>query len=83
MTGRDHQLKLSIIPVNFKKGAKGNARAEGNNAAWNCSCGEAVPLIGRCYYQFGDTCFTVCPACSAAYRIVPDKKKRATRVDEA
>lgn len=54
----------------------------GNNAAWTCRCNVALPLLGRCYFQFGHSCFTVCPACSRMYRVKPDSKKRAKAVEE-
>jgi hypothetical protein len=77
----DHKLQLKMIPVTFKSGAVSQARAEGNNAAWRCECGAL--LVGRCYYQFGDTCHTECPECGRTYRVTPDGKKRATSVIEA
>lgn len=65
----DFPLHLRIVPVNFLAGKKGKARAEGNNAAWFCDCGDKIPLVGRCYYQFNDTCYTVCPRCDRRYRV--------------
>ena len=47
-----------------------------------CPCGAALPLIGRCYYQFGDTCHTTCKDCGRVYDVVPDAKKRAKSVVE-
>ena len=76
----DHQLRLGTIPVRFLDGSTGVARAEGNNAAWHCVC--AAQLVGRCYFQFGDVCHTVCPECSRHYRVLPDARKRATEVVE-
>ncbi len=55
----DKSLVLTNIPVNFLDGNKSEARAEGNNAAWMCSCGDASPLVGRCCYQFNDACYTI------------------------
>jgi hypothetical protein len=52
----DHELELRAIKVEFAGGKVGRGKAEGNNATWTCTCGEA--LLGRCYYQFGDTCYT-------------------------
>ena len=77
---RDHKLMLKMIPITFADGKKAQARAEGNNAAWSCECGTL--LVGRCYYQFGDTCFTECPDCGRTYRVKPDAKKRAIAVAE-
>ena len=76
----DHRLSLKTIPVSFVDGSHGDARAEGNNAAWVCACG--VLLVGRCYYQFGDTCHTACPSCARVYRVTPDPRKRAVSVVE-
>lgn len=76
----DHELVLKVIPVMHADGQQRQARAEGNNAAWNCTC--STLLVGRCYYQFGDTCYTRCPSCQRTYRVTPDAKKRAVSVIE-
>ena len=76
----DHKLTLKTIPLRFADGTNAEARAEGNNAAWTCECGE--PLVGRCYFQFGDTCYTECPRCKRTYRVLGDDRKRANRVVE-
>jgi len=78
----DIELTLSTVPVTFLSGNSAFAGAEGNNAAWICECGEPIPLLGRCYFQFGHDCHTVCPACSRTYRVLPDPNKRATAVQE-
>lgn len=78
----DVPLKLSNTVVHFKNGSTGTATKEGNNAAWHCNCKEAPLLTGRCYYQFGDTCFTVCPVCGKKFRVRGDAKKRTTHIDE-
>lgn len=78
----DRALDLRTVPVRFLGGAQAVARAEGNNASWFCSCGDPIPLVGRCYYQFGDTCYTVCPGCGRRYRVYGDQKKRAQEVRE-
>ena len=78
----DIELVLIAIPVHYKDGTHGKARAEGNNAAWQCACGEALPLIGRCYFQFGHNCHTVCPSCAREYRVERDLKKKAKAVRE-
>lgn len=77
----DHKLQLKAIKVSFTSGKSTEARAEGNNAAWTCECGTL--LVGRCYYQFGDTCYTECPTCQKTYRVTPDDRKRAIGVVEA
>jgi hypothetical protein len=76
----DHKLELKVIPLRFADGKTTEARAEGNNAAWTCGCGTL--LVGRCYYQFGDTCHTECPTCRRIYRAMPDQRKRAVGVVE-
>ena len=78
----DKALVLFKITVSFKDGSKTEARAEGNNAAWDCKCDNHPPLIGRCYYQFNDTCYTVCPDCGRKYRVSRDAKKRSDAVTE-
>lgn len=78
----DFQLKFSSVQVKFLGGAIGQGRTEGNNATWICCCKEPLPLMGRCYYQFGDTCYSVCPTCSRRYRVKRDQKKRAIEVIE-
>ena len=83
----DFKLKLTTVPVNFLSGRKGIARAEGNNAGWICKCKDAIPLIGRCYYQYDDTCYTVCPKCDRKYRVIGRKPsqtvgRKTTSVDE-
>ena len=76
----DVALKLGTVPVIFLDTTKAIATSEGNNAEWNCKCGHL--LIGRCYYQFGWTCYTTCPTCGKSYRVDPDAKKRAIGVRE-
>ncbi len=79
----DFALTFRDIPVTFLSGKKGMARAEGNNAAWTCECGDPIPLLGRCYYQFGDTCYSVCPSstCNRKYRVI-GRDKKAIKVVE-
>jgi hypothetical protein len=78
----DIELKLGQAPVTFKNGNKGIARVEGNNAAWICICGAILPLLGRCYFQFGHDCHTVCPDCKRSYRVEGDTDKRAVHIRE-
>lgn len=83
----DFQLRLTIIPIVFLSGKKGKARAEGNTACWQCKCGDPIPLSGRCYFQFGDTCYTVCLSCDRKYRVIgrrahPTAGKKAFAVKE-
>ena len=76
----DHRLQLKRIPVEFLNGTRSAATAEGNNAAWPCACGQQ--LVGRCYFQFGDTCHTSCDGCGKQFRVQGDAKKRAIKVVE-
>ena len=78
----DIRLSLFTIPVTFADGSTGTARAEGNNAAWHCRCGDGMPLLGRCYFQFGHDCHTVCPHCGSIYRVLRDANKKAQSVEE-
>jgi hypothetical protein len=83
----DFPLHLVIVPVQLLDGTTQDGRAEGNNASWICGCGDPVPLIGRCYYQFNDTCYTVCPACGRRYRVLgvrpsPTTGRQTTHVTE-
>lgn len=78
----DIALTLTTIPVAFADGSTGVARKEGNNAAWRCPCGQPLPLLGRCYFQFGHDCHTVCPDCGRHYRVNKDTNKKAISVEE-
>jgi hypothetical protein len=43
-------LVFREIEVRFSNGTVGMARAEGNNAAWLCACGDdPAPLLARCF----------------------------------
>jgi len=83
----DVPLRLFSVEVTLADGSSRAGRAEGNNASWMCVCGDPVPLIGRCYYQFNDTCFTVCPSCERRYRVhgartSPTGGRQTTHVEE-
>ncbi len=65
----DFPLQLTTVRVTFLDKARADGHAEGNNAAWHCKCKGRLPLLGRCYYQFDDTCYTVCPSCKRKYRV--------------
>jgi len=78
----DITLNLFTIPVYFLDGETAEARAEGNNAAWHCQCDTDLPLVGRCYFQFGHDCHTTCPSCEKTFRVLGDENKRANRVNE-
>lgn len=76
----DVLLTLGTVPVRFLDGRSSLGRAEGNNASWHCQCGTELPLLGRCYFQFGHDCHTICPECGAKFRVVGNDKKRAVEV---
>jgi len=76
----DHCLQLKIIPVIFLDDTNVEATAEGNNAAWRCSCGQQ--LVRRCYFQFGDTCDTSVRRVRKRYRVLGDDKKRTVSAVE-
>jgi hypothetical protein len=78
----DIRLQLFTVPVQFRTGPAGTARAEGNNAAWQCKCKDQLWLIGRCYFAFGHDCHTVCPTCDRRYRVLRNAKKQTTKVVE-
>ena len=71
------------IPLHFADGSSDIAVRTGNNAAWQCHCGRASPLIG-----FSDTpdsqhasSDVLCPSCGASYRVVaPGIKQVPTEV---
>ena len=78
----DIRLTLFTVPVTFSDGSTAEATAEGNNAAWHCRCEGRPLLVGRCYFQFGHDCHTVCPGCGSVYRVHRDQAKRTERVEE-
>lgn len=78
----DIRLVLRTVPVRFLNGKVSTARAEGIIASWLCPCGEALPLVGRAYFQFGHDCHTVCPNCNRVYRVFRDASKRTSYVAE-
>lgn len=78
----DVLLNLYTVTVYFLDGETAEARAEGNNAAWHCQCEDSLPLLGRCYFQFGHDCHTKCPSCNKAYKVIGDKSKRTSQVIE-
>lgn len=41
-----------------------------------------MPLLGRCYFQFGHDCHTVWPDCGRRYRVQRDANKRTQSVSE-
>ncbi|MBP1626952.1 MAG: hypothetical protein H6Q00_1427 [Holophagaceae bacterium] len=78
----DKALVYHEIDVVFLHHPNSKARAEGNNAAWYCHCGDSLPILGRCYYQFGWDNHSICPQCGAKYRVDKDPNKKACLVRE-
>jgi len=74
------------VPLTFLDGTTGEAVATGNNAAWNCPCCRALPLLGMSGLASGVTDgFRVdCPDCGRHYYVVPDggNRKRTLQVDQ-
>jgi hypothetical protein len=69
------QLQLAV-PLIFQNELMGEAIATGNNAAWLCPCGWALPLIGRSGATAGPTAGTEvnCPSpvCGRRYFVEPN-----------
>ncbi|MBA7505958.1 hypothetical protein ES706_04638 [subsurface metagenome] len=40
----DIELNLFTVPVRWRDSSTSVARAEGNNVAWHCRCGDKLPL---------------------------------------
>jgi hypothetical protein len=72
-----------IVPLILKTGETNKAAATGNNAAWLCSCGRALPLIGRSGSVKGvsDNTRVECPSCKRSYFVVPDGYDKAAAVE--
>jgi hypothetical protein len=64
-------LNFREIDVRFSNGKVGVARAEGNNAAWMCVCGDdPTPLLARCFPPPpAQPRNAVCPKCGRRYAI--------------
>jgi hypothetical protein len=76
----DHELKLRPIKVQYARGKSGKALPRATTRRGECTCGER--LLGRSYFQLGDTCYTKCENCGRIYRVEGDDKKRARKVIE-
>jgi DNA-directed RNA polymerase subunit RPC12/RpoP len=73
------------ITVRYNDGSSRPAVRTGNNAAWHCSCGRAVPLVGYSDELESQHAYSVirCPDCSSEYRVVaPGFKKVPTYVQQ-
>ncbi|MEC4089966.1 hypothetical protein [Pseudoalteromonas rubra] len=62
------------VPLLFKEKPEKVAIATGNNAAWLCHCGRALPLLGKAGQLKGPSENTkvTCEECSASYFVEPD-----------
>ena len=72
-----------IVPLKRKSGESSQAVATGNNAAWMCQCGRALPLIGRSGSVKGvsENTKVECPACKRLYFVVPDGYDQASALE--
>jgi hypothetical protein len=73
------QAQLSV-PLVLANGTQSLATATGNNAAWNCPCGQHQhPLIGKSVATPVE-----CPACHTQFRVISDEGtlKRVSRVEQ-
>jgi len=76
-----YSTRVFEVPVEFKDGTKGIGRANGNNAAWLCVCGDPLPLLGRTVV-FGKPSETSCPSCTRRFRVQKPKAKPIKAVFE-
>lgn len=77
-------LEQRQVEVMFLDGRQGIASATGNNASWQCACGNEQWLIGRSGAPAGPTDGTrvECPrpSCARNYFVVPEGPAAQTRV---
>ena len=66
------------IPLRFTDSSITEANAIGNNAAWMCPCGYALPLIASLVIARE----VACPKCDSKYRVVADANNRASKVEQ-
>ena len=58
------------VLLRLDDGTTGQAAATGNNAAWMCPCGRALPLVGRSDpSRAGEV---ICPDCGRKYAVKPE-----------
>ena len=68
--------KQKNVDLIFRAGSRGQAVATGNNAAWLCPCGRALPLVGRTGFLKGPSASMQvgCPDCQRQYFVRPKNK---------
>jgi hypothetical protein len=71
-----------IIPL-ILSSHHGQAVATGNNAAWHCECGRALPLLGRtgALATPSETMIVECQDCSRRYFVVPRDKNQGAAIE--
>jgi hypothetical protein len=67
-----------IIDVRLSDSSVIKANAIGNNAAWNCPCGYALPLLASLRIAPEVSC----PTCRRRYRLLRDNENRAGSVQQ-
>ena len=70
----DMSQEQKLVSLLLKSGKAAQAIATGNNAAWLCPCGRALPLVGRSGAVKGvsENTKVKCPTCERSYFVVPD-----------
>ena len=76
-------LNFRDIEIRFSDGTVGVGRAEGNNAAWMCACGEdTAPLLARCFPPPpAQPRNAVCPKCGRRYAVECSENKPTAVVE--
>ena len=67
-----------LVPLRFLDGERHQAVATGNNAAWKCRCGYAMPLVGRSgrIEKIEESMTIECPSCHRRFCVMPEGKDR-------
>lgn len=70
--------KFYEVPIHWRNGSQTKGLAVGNNAAWNCCCGQILLVPHEGMYQIAP-----CPDCQRTFRIIRGQKpKFVDRVEE-
>lgn len=68
-----------IIKLRFQDSTECSASALGNNAAWNCRCKRATPMLGSLHIGRE----VQCDCCKRPFKVLADSEgKRANAVEE-